>query len=267
MAGENQNTKTIPFSSAPPDIGETGPQTDLSAAAQPAGTTSIDNGVARNIKGQTTGAANVTSGAAADAIDYNKLAEEAGGQSYTPGIDYNKLAAEAGGKPVDQRLDEVLNPEDQQKTEYQEHATELNGILRGWVAKDLIPEGTWQHLRQSLLNADAHSGIYEALGMTAPTPETMAVDPLMSLPENKTLAKVPLLGEIFKGGKAGADATFGKTFDKFMAEQTSGMNIALLGSGEIVGASVRAIAAVKAIKGAEEAVQGLRAVEAERTLR
>jgi len=54
------------FSSAPADIGETGPQTDLSTQNQPAGTTGIDDGVAHSVSGAPTGAANLTPPATKD---------------------------------------------------------------------------------------------------------------------------------------------------------------------------------------------------------
>src|SRR5208282_513374 len=51
------NTAQIPFSSAPADIGETGPSTDLNAQNMPAGTTGVDNGVAHTISGKPVGPA------------------------------------------------------------------------------------------------------------------------------------------------------------------------------------------------------------------
>jgi hypothetical protein len=103
MAGENQNTQN--FSSAPQDIGETGPSTDLSASQMPAGTTSIDNGVARDVSGKVLGNVNAPQDTAAatpaSKVDYAAIAQKYGGHALpAQPVDYAAIAKKYGGMPV-----------------------------------------------------------------------------------------------------------------------------------------------------------------------
>jgi hypothetical protein len=86
------------FSSAPADIGETGPQTDKSTADYPAGTTGLDeSGQPRDIRGIPTTGAPVAPKPAV--VDYAALAKQFGGRTASKGpVDYAAMAREFGGR-------------------------------------------------------------------------------------------------------------------------------------------------------------------------
>src|SRR5271157_97590 len=96
-----------------------------------------------------------------------------------------------------------------------------------------------------------------------PIPEHLRrTDPLVQLPENKTLAKIPFAGEPFKGGQIGIQDYTNRNASEFVSQQTSPMAIALVGGGTAVNAAVRVGAAVRSVEAVQQAVTEMDAAEA-----
>src|SRR5271157_3335000 len=123
-----------------------------------------------------------------------------------------------------------------------------------WVKQGLLKADVLDHYLQV---AEDYYG--EKMGI--PT-HLRQIDPLVQLPENKTLAKIPFAGEPFKGGQIGIQDYANRNASEFVSQQTSPMAIALLGGGTAVNAAVRVGAAVRSVEAVQQAVTEMDAAEA-----
>src|SRR5271157_2543466 len=136
----------------------------------------------------------------------------------------------------------------------------MTSKIKGWAWSGLLKAET---LKKYLEVAEDYYGEKGNI-LWDPIPEHLRkTDPLVNLPENKTLAKVPVAGHIFEGGQFGVQDYTNRVASQFTSQQTSLANMALFGAGplaRVVGTTGEMITGTRVLQTAITDMEGAEAI-------